>query len=230
MKKTFKKYINKFGLMMTTTALLLTSCYKDVDVWDSATLEYSGTFFFELFDSKMENKIASYDHDIQLLIYNTNENIKNNIWIDDTHEEIPLKSKFTLSGDASMFQSSTSVFADLEDNTLGEIGIPTTAPTAADEETTAAVTNIKSVILEGKILPKAGTTTSGNPVDSIYIKINMLSGNATYRSAEVPVADRTDPLVAEFEWVYQGVTQDETLNDTIVISGHRKTGFPEDDH
>ncbi|WP_010136242.1 lipid-binding protein [Ochrovirga pacifica] len=220
-----------FGLFSIIATLTLTSCNEDVDVWDSETLEYSGTFFWELYNEDMSTKYYSYDHDRQLLIYNTAENMEGKVWIDDTHHDIPLKSKFTFSGDSESFMSTTSDFDSLDNNVLAT-EVPSTAPTAAGQEIVEPRDYIRSTVLEGKILPNAATTTSGNPVDSIYIKIKLLSGTVKFTSYEVPEALRANPEIPEYAWEYDSATYDpsNTADETLIISGHRKTGFAEDDH
>ncbi|MDO6803701.1 lipid-binding protein [Wenyingzhuangia sp. 1_MG-2023] len=227
------KYIKSIGLLSITALMSLTSCSEDVDVWDSETLDYSGTYFWELYNEDMSAKYIAYDHNIQLLIYNTAANQENTVWLEDTDHIFPLKSKFSFSGNSESFASTTDVFDELDVNTSAlEDASPETAPTGTGETTTVDVDYIKSTILEGKILPDAATTVSGNPVDSIYVKIKLLSGTATFTSYEVDESLRANPEVAEFAWQYQSATYDPTVleDETYVLSGHRKTGFAEDDH
>lgn len=217
------------GLLLFTTTMLVSSCSEEVDVWDSETLEYSGTYFWEQYDEDMTTKYVEYDHSVQLMIYNTAANVENEVWIEDTDHVFPLKSKFSLTGNSESFVSTTEDFDSLEANTLA-IEEPATAPTGTGEEITEDRDYIKATILEGKILPDAGTTTSGNPVDSIYIKIKLLSGSVKFTSYEIDESLRADPEIAEYAWEYDSATYDNTLDETYVISGHRKTGFAEDDH
>ncbi|MEN8826161.1 MAG: lipid-binding protein [Wenyingzhuangia sp.] len=91
---------------------------------------------------------------------------------------------------------------------------------------------IRAIVLEGKILTDAATTISGNPVDSIYIKLKLLSGSVSFKSYELPEALRANPEEREFDWEYTHATYDSTntADETYILSGHRKTGFVEDDH
>lgn len=228
MKKIKLNYKTLFGLFIATS-LLLTSCDEDVEVWDSETLDYSGTFFWELYNEDMTAKFIEYDHAIQLLIYNTADNVDNQVWMEDTDHVFPFKSKFTFTGNSESFASTTESFDDLENNTLA-IEEPSTAPTGTGESITEARDYIKTTVLEGKILPNAATTTSGNPVDSIYVKIKLLSGTVSFTSFEIDESLRADPEVVEYGWKYSSAAYDNTLDETYVISGHRKTGFAEDDH
>lgn len=227
-----KKNIIYVSLFLLT--IVLSSCEEDLEIWDSNTLEYSGTFFWELYNEDMTTKYVGYDHDIQLLIYNTSSNIKNEVWFEDTDHIFPLKSKFFLDGTAESFKSTSESFDDLPNNILTvedkDLGLPGNKPTGLNQEVTEDRDYIRNTILEAKILKDAGTTISGNPVDSIYIKIKLYSGTVTYSSYSIPVELRTDPEVEEFGWKFSSATYDNSLDEIYVISGHRKTGFSEDDH
>lgn len=223
------KKINIYiGLILI--AFAFSSCEEDLDIWDSKTLDYSGTYFWELYSEDMSSKYIEYDHSIQLLIYNTSDNINNQMWFEDTDHIFPLKSKFVFDGTPEAFKSSSEGFQDLPYNILSIDELPTPAPTGLNQETTENRDYIKSSILEGKILKNAGTTVSGNPVDSIYVKIKLFSGTATYISEEVPIELRADPEVEEFRWIFDSSTYDNSLDEVYILSGHRKTGFAEDDH
>lgn len=222
-----KKNILYISLFFFT--LTMSSCKEDVEIWDSNTLGYSGTYFWELFSEDMTDVYVGYDHDVQLMIYNSSANVENEVWIEDTDGVFPLKSKFSLQGTPESFSSVSMDFADLI-NDVNAIVVPDDKPTGLSQEVTEDRDYIRNAILEGKILANAGTTISGNPVDSLYIKIKLLSGTVTFTSKAVPVELRADPEVEEFAWEYSNATYDNTLDETYVISGHRKTGFSQDDH
>jgi len=222
-----KKNIIYIAVLIMT--LSMSSCKEDVEVWDSNTLGYSGTFFYQLYSEDNQDLYVDFDHDVQLMIYNTSANVENEIWIDDHDEVFGLKSKFSLQGNSESFSSVSTNFTDLENN-ISAIEAPSTDPTTLNEEVTVDRDYIRTFIVDGKILPSASTTVSGNPVDSIYIKLTLLSGTVSFKSYSVPVEKRDDPEVEQFEWKYESATYDNTLDETYVISGHRKTGFAEDDY
>ncbi|WP_111708156.1 lipid-binding protein [Lutibacter citreus] len=208
----------------------INSCNEDVEVWDSNTLNYSGTYFWELLSEDGADTFLSYDYDGQkILIYNTSDNVENEIWMEDTEHIFPLKSKFSLQGNSESFSSTSTNFDELTNNLLA-VELPSSTPSASNEELVEDRDYIRNFIVEGKILSDAGTTASGNPVDSLYIKIKLLSGTVKFTSYSVPVNLRADPEVEEFAWEYVGVTYDSTRDESYVISGYRKTGFSEDDH
>ncbi|MFV0565282.1 MAG: lipid-binding protein [Flavobacteriaceae bacterium] len=210
------------------------ACEEDLEIWDSSTLDYSGTFFWELYSEDMSTKYESYDHDNQILIYNTSDNVANNVWLEDTGFVFPLKSKFYLDGTAESFKSTSDSFDALPNNYVTvedpDEALPATKPTGLNEEVTVDASYIRNTILEGKILKNAGTTVSGNPVDSLYVKIKLYSGTVTYESYLLAEELWEDPEVEQFEWKFKSAVYDNTLDETYIISGHRKTGFAEDDH
>lgn len=197
---------NIIYLALVLFSFTISSCQEDVEVWDSNTLSYSGTYFWELLSEDMADTYLPYDYkDQKLLIYNTSENIQNEIWIEDTQNIFPLKSKFSLEGTSTSFMSKSMDFAELTNNVVpieslieGTTTVPALVkPTALNQEKVVDVDYIRAAILDGKILPKAGTTASGHAVDSIYIKIKLYSGTVKYTSYSVPLALRADPEVEE---------------------------------
>lgn len=210
-----------------------TSCEKELDLWNSETLDYSGRFVFQLMSEDMQDVYMPYDGS-EIQIYNTSNNVANEMWIDDISHFIPLKSKFSFTGTSDSFKSSSLEYDKLGDNIYAVNVVPTSAPTAAGQTTTinkfsATSTNyLNGAILEGKIIPNAATTPGGNKADSLYLKIVLHTGTATYTSYAVPVSLRKDPEKEEFAWKFQSSTVDPTRDETYVIGGYRYTGMPED--
>ncbi|RZT96959.1 lipid-binding putative hydrolase [Ancylomarina subtilis] len=202
----------------------LTACNDDIEIWDSAVLDYSGTYVVDLTDVD-----GNVHHDM-IEIYNTAANVENEVIIDDHNGTIELRSKFSLDGDFSNFKSKSIDFADLalNENAIADAK-PETAPTGLDQTASPETWYIKAAITEGKILPKGMTTEAGNVADSIYMKVVLYSGTVNFKSASVPTEYRANPDVEEFEWVFVDVAHDATKDETVVISGNRYTGFPEDD-
>ena len=219
-----KKIFYLFSLL--TFAIAFSSCQEDLEIWDSETLEYSGRFIVDLMSEDMSDVLAD---EYELQIYNTSDNIANEVWIDDIDGLFPLKSKFNFTGNSSSFKSTTEDFAELPYNIMSTEDLPSPAPTAAGQTTTVDEQwYVRAAILEGKILPKAATTIGGNEVDSIYMKVKLYSGVATFKSYEIPESMRQDPEKAEFKWKFESSTHDTALDETYVVSGHRYSGMPED--
>ncbi|MBF6596656.1 MAG: hypothetical protein ITF98_00305 [Fermentimonas sp.] len=222
--------MKKIVFLFSVISLLFTfsSCQEGLDNWNSETYEYSGRFVFKLMSEDMSVTYVDYpDSEIQL--YNTAENVVNNVWIDDHGGVFPLKSKFEFSGDASAFKSVTEDFEQLPENLLSTEDVPSEAPTAVGQTFTEEEQwYIKATILEGKILPDAATSIGGNMADSLYLKIRLYSGAATFTSYEISEALRADPNVPEFEWRFTSAVPNPEMEETYVIGGYRYTGMPED--
>lgn len=222
--------MKKTGLfiLISLFALNFTACKEELEIWDSETVEYSGRYVFKLLDEEMTSTLIDYGS-YEIRIYNTSDNLPNIVWIEDGEAVFPLKSKFTLTGDASSFKSASEDFAQLDNNIVSTEEQPKPAPTAAGQTIDVEEKEyIRASILEGKILPDAATSPGGNKTDSLYIKIKLYSGTATYTSYEVPVVLRKDPEKAEFAWKFQSATHNPDLDEVYVIGGYRYTGFPED--
>jgi len=207
----------------------MSSCKEDVDVWDSNTLSYSGTYYYELYDDASE-LYWGYLHSQSMMIYNTSDNVENEIWFENFDAgSWHIKSKFFLNGSSESFQSSSMDFDDLSNNEAA-IGAPSVKPTGLGQSVSVERDYIRNAIVDGNITTDGETTVSGNPVDAISITFKMLSGTVNFTSYSLPVEVRVDPNVEEFDWLYASATYDNTLDETWTFSGHRKTGFAEDDH
>ena len=216
-------------------ALALGACDDDIEIWDSATLDYSGTYVCQVL--KADGSVyADYSDSRKIDIYNTDANIANELWITDHDKWLELTSKFFLDGDASNFASKSLEYDDLPLN-VSMVKASGDAPTGVGQILRDTIWGAKTALVEGKILPKAMTTIGGNVTDSIYMKIKFMYGDVTFISQEVPEAYRANPDVAEFEWVFEssihntvkanGDVRDEEF---YMYSGHRYTGFSEDAH
>ncbi|MDR2915428.1 MAG: hypothetical protein LBV74_11445 [Tannerella sp.] len=223
--------MKKIYILSIIGCLAFTACDQDIDIWDSETLDYSGRFLFEFKDAPDKDQGYSMDKEIQL--FNTSNNVANEIWIDDIYHEIPFKSKFFLEGDASSFKSKTTDFNQLTDNEYS-FEFPSDNPETADDREEIPQYYLRCYINEGKIIPGGATTIGGNQADSIYIKLTLYNGTVYFKSAFIPEDERTDPSVA-YKWEIDKVTTELDENDpdmkatkTYILSGHRYTGYPED--
>jgi len=205
--------------------LFITACDEDVEVWDSATLDYSGRYVVAV---QSEDQSATYA-EIQMDVFNTAKNLSDEMWIQDLDDLFPLQAKIFIEGNTSSFKSKSMNFDDLGDN-INAITVPETAPTADGQSVTEDRYYIRCGLVDGKVIANAATTIGGNTADSLYMKIRLLSGTVTFKSFSVPVALRADPDKEEFAWEFDSMVYDDALDETYVLSGHRYTGFPEDDH
>lgn len=215
-------------LLSIFAVLLFISCMDEKDNWYSATFEYSGRYVFKLISEDMTETYIDYEGQ-EIQIYNTVENVANKIWLEDGGDIFPIKNIFTLTGDASSFKSVSEDFAQLNYNIFSIDELPKPNPTAAGQTVEIEEKEyIKAAVLEGKILPGAATSIGGNKTDSLYIKIKLYSGTATYESYEILESLRKDPEKPEFAWKFKSAVHDSSLDEIYVIAGHRYTGMPED--
>jgi len=226
-----KNIINKFFLVAVVmiVGLSFTSCDEEIEIWDSATLEYSGTYVYELKNADATTTYVGYSDQNKIEIYNTSANVENEVIIYDHGKMFPLKSKFNFSGDPTNFASKSLLFEELTNNEEA-VELPDSKPVALTDVLSEDRDYLRAAVVEGSILEDAMTTIGGNVADSIYFKIVLYSGTANFKSVAVPVEYRANPDKEEFEWELVSVVRDDTKDETYVISGHRYTGFSEDSH
>lgn len=219
--------MKKLYILSIIGCLAFSACDQDLDIWDSETLEYSGRFLYELYDENMSKQYVDYSYGYEIRIYNTSDNRMNEIWIDDIYQEIPLKSKFFLDGNASSFKSKSTDFSQLTNNEYALVFPEGNPESAEDRIENIPQEYIRCYINEGKIIPKGATTIGGNQADSIFIKLTLCSGTASFKSVFIPEENRTDPNIA-YKWEVDVITHDPEKDETYIFSGHRYTGYPED--
>ena len=210
-------------------SLTYTSCNEELEIWDSNTLAYSGTFDFQLLSEDETTVYVGYSAGEQIQIYNTAANKENEIWIHDLHHLFPLTSKFSLTGDASSFSSTSTNFDDLTNN-LDALDLPTADPTAAGETITEDREYLRGYVENGSIGKADIQTEGGNTSDSIKFKIVLYSGTATFTAYETPEETWVVPDTPEYAWEFTSVSYDNTKDETYVVSGYRYTGHSEDIH
>ncbi|GHT24550.1 hypothetical protein AGMMS4957_17760 [Bacteroidia bacterium] len=224
------------------TAFIFTSCDNELDNWNSATYEYAGRFVVAATCQEFPGKSAIIEKGNEIYLYNTASNITNEIWLDDVSGKFPLKSKFSLTGNASGFSAAAAgenvnsrVF--IYNATYGEYIL--FSPSNADDfpvATAAGQTNdgiqeyTRATLQEGKIQPKAATSIGGNVTDGIYLKLTLHTDKVQFQSYLLPAADWETPGVAEYGWelVPNSKTVDVSKDEHWTIAGYRYTGYPED--
>ncbi len=205
----------------------LVSCEEELELWDSSALEYAGRYVVELQAEDQSETYYDYGYGMEIDLYNTAADVENEIWFEDLHSDIPLKVKLFLDGSPESFMSKSLEFDDLGIN-WDHIDLPSDEPTDAGLTVTEDRDYLRAGVVEGKLLKEAATTIGGNVADSVYVKIVLKSGSATFESNAYPEEQWADPSIPEYFWEYVSMDYDATLDETYVISGHRYTGFPED--
>lgn len=219
-----KNKLTKIAAVAFLGMLSFSSCSEDLDIWDSKTLEYAGTYDYQVLSEDESTVEESWGH--HALIYNTAANTANTIFLEYEFNADSFKSVFNLTGDSSSFASSSSDFEDLPLQEGDDF--PATIPTAVGETETNEYK--KLYIQSGAIVANAATTTGGNTADSFNIKITCMTGDVTFTSYEIAEDAWADPAVPEFDWEITSAVHDDTLDETYVLNGYRYTGFSEDDH
>lgn len=218
--------------------LLLASCQKDVEVWDSATLDYSGRYVFRILNT--DGSVEQDYSGAEFQIYNTAANVANEVWFDDFENFFAFKSKLFLSGSTDAFTSTLTDYDKLPDNQYtfstvsGDyaygigLALPSTAPTATGQSTTEDRFYLRGCISEGKITKNGFTTKGGNQTDGIRFKITLYGGTMTFTSYELPESSWADPNTPEYAWRIVSVDYDSEYTEEYYIEGFRYTGYPED--
>lgn len=100
----------------------------------------------EWFTQYFAGGAALTDHH-KLITYNTSDPLSGKLWVDD-HEVWTFKAKFDVDLNAMTFR-------------------------AGDNIDNVAHAGVKIKVYEGKVIPRAGRSRSGNVVDSIYLKVEF---------------------------------------------------------
>jgi hypothetical protein len=137
------KKMYRAGALFIGAALLFSACTKDPDVEKTSTQEFSGEWFIEYY----EGGAPVTDHH-KILTYNTSDPNSGKVWVEDP-DVWPFKAKFDVDPAALTFKAMNSA------------------------EDVANGTGLTIKVYEGKVLPKAGKSKSGNLVDSIYLKVEF---------------------------------------------------------
>ena len=129
----------------TLPVLFLTACTEKPDVENTEAVKMAGEWFVEYFEDA--NPTVPLDHHSILLTYNTAEPKSGQMWIDDPNFW-PFKSKVNVD------------FGSMNFN-------------ATDNAANAELAGESIKLYEGKVIPKAGFSKTGNQVDSIYLRVEF---------------------------------------------------------
>ncbi|MDR1022273.1 MAG: hypothetical protein LBL94_03230 [Prevotellaceae bacterium] len=224
----------------------LASCDNELDNWYSETFSYSGRFAVATACAEYDSDNTAVADGLEVLIYNTADNVADEIWIDFSVAGAPQKGKFKVTGapaEALCAQvaeniSSSTYYIDT-DYGLAPFD-PSYAdyfrvPAAAGEPNDGAQLYTRITLGVLKILPGAATSIGGNVVDSIYLTVTLHHAYMKFESVQTDSEGWADPAVPEFEWLPKLGTNepvpadDEDFPDEHwTISGYRYTGYPED--
>ena len=223
-------------------SVCFTACEEELEIWDSATYEYSGRWHFKAMSENGQILKEYGSHTIQT--YNSADDVSDELWIYDVNNVFAakedsegertgniggIKIKAQLEGDYSNFYSVDNSEEGAGLNASG-FPVPGIAPGEADENVPAEDdVNVipgffnKGTVLEGKILKGAGTSKSGSQVDSIYLRLKLFAGEIVYNS--VYDAENESYVWDSGEFSYYAQP-----DSVVIISGTRYTGFEEDEY
>lgn len=218
-------------IFLSFVSLVLTSCFKEIDNWDSAVLDYSGRYVVRLLDAE-GNAITDYDG-TEIHLYSTAANKADEMWIDDFQNLLPIKTKVFFTGTPSGFKSVETDYDKLPAN-LYDQNAPTVKPTAEgqtyvsiDEQRDPRI--MKMAVLEGKITPDGYTTRGGNVTDAIRLKVKIFYGSLTFTSYKTPESTWAVPGVPEYAWEFKESKYLPDYDKELIIEGYLYTGFDEDE-
>ena len=137
------KTMNKAGALLLGAALLFSACTKDPEVERTNTEEFGGEWYIQYYESGQS--LTDYH---KILTYNTADPNSSQVWVDDP-DVWPFKAKLDVDPQAFTFK----------------------AMNGATDVANGSGLTIK--VYEGKVMPKAGKSKSGNTVDSIYLKVEF---------------------------------------------------------
>ena len=139
------KFIYRILVAGILPVMVFNACTKKPDIDNTVAVKMAGEWFVQYFEDA-DPATPLTDHSI-LLTYNTSDAASGQMWVDD-HNIWPFKAKMNV---------------DYGNLSFG--AIDNTANTASSGETVK--------VYEGKVLPKAGHSKTGNLVDSIYLKLEF---------------------------------------------------------
>ncbi|MGQ1891115.1 lipid-binding protein [Thermophagus sp. OGC60D27] len=211
------------------------SCQEDLDIWDSATYDYAGRWYFKV-TGEDGHVVKEYGSHL-LHTFNSAADVPNELWIYDANnvfaavEDLDgaptvnvkgIQIMNIIVGSAAEFSSVDQTFEDALEN-VSSFPLPNADPSG--EGDTKVIPNFfnKGFIMEGKILEGAGSSKSGSAVDSIYLKMKLFAGEIVYNSV---YDDEND----EYVWDSGSFSYYSEPDSIVILAGTRYTGFSEDEY
>ena len=217
-------------IILSLLSLVLSSCFEEIDNWDSAVLDYSGRYVVKLLDTD-GNILTDFDG-TEIHLYSTSANKADEMWIDDFQSLFPMKSKIFFTGTTSDFKSVSTNYDDLPVNLYSQ-DFPKNAPTAEGQTYVTKdhddIRYLKVALLEGKITKNGFTTKGGNVTDAIRLKVKLYSGSLTFTSYKKPEAEWANPTTPEYAWEFKEMEYIPEYDEEYIIEGYLYTGFDEDE-
>ena len=239
--KNMKKIIYLFSIL--SIIVVFSSCNEELDNWYTETTSYDGRFVVATTCEEYSSDNTTIADGLELMFYNTADNVANELWLDTEVAGQHIKGKFKFTGEPSDFTSAVTVDNIASDSYLidtdyGPAPFSSSyasyfrVPTAAGQLNDGIQLYTRITLLKGKILPNKATTIGGNTADSVYVKTIMHHDFMQFESYETPQVDWEDPEVPEFAWrAKPGTNTPATAADwdeNWTLAAYRYTGMPED--
>lgn len=234
--------MKKIFLLIFALSIIGVSCQEEFEVGETNTAAFAGQWFYQLRLSDgsvyydLDATMYGYEFEQPFLTYNSAANKTNEVWFDDQDLMFPLKSKFTLVGTPESFS------ADLAVNERVLSGFdPTDVPEEDQVDGKKVVIEMNdgdyylAKILEGKIIKGAATVwldIQKAKTDSIYVKYAFFGGNFNFTvKRNIKIDTVNNVVVRDTSFIYTRDTDFfDVLDpaDTLIMSGHRWTGWEVD--
>ncbi len=240
--------MKKIFLLIITLSIIGVSCQDEFEPGETNAAPFAGTWYYQLrasdgsiywdFDDVYPDATGE-EH--PFLTYNSADNTSTEVWFDDQEWNGLLKAKFTIVGTPENFKAGIVVnelYAETPDViSTDEVDGKQVIINANDDYYLAE-------IVEGKILKGAATVWADlekAKSDSIYVKFAFHGADFHYTvkrnikidsvTRVVPTVPPSDSAVWDTTFVYvRDALFFDVLDpiDTLIITGHRKTGWEYD--
>jgi hypothetical protein len=185
---------------------------KEYDSINSKTVNFAGDWYYQ--ELSANTGVVNIDYQkYRLITYNTSANKSNEIWIDDQNRKINMKFKAVINGQLDSFA------ADYSPNVYYD----TTVFYPEQSKVVGAIDSALQLyegfeLLSGKIIKNAAYSKTGMLVDSIFLHISAHLNRFIFINVDYGI---------DTAWQYQSSVN---LLEEFIISGHRFTGFQDDDY
>ena len=227
--------------------MLAASCEEEFEPGSTNTVEFAGQWLYELQASDgtviydIYDTYPNYGGGDPFLTYNSSDNKANEVWFDDQGWNGLIRAKFSIEGTSESFKSGIVV------NEL-ILGTPEVAEEDMVDGKQVVLNSVGDYflaeIVEAKIIPGAATVWADpqkSTTDSIYVKFAFHGADfhftvkqnvkVSYVDRIIPTVPPSDSITYDTSYVYvRDADFFDVLapEDTLIITGHRYTGWEVD--
>ena len=237
--------MKKIIFLCVSAAMVLTSCFKEIDNWYTNTAAYDGRYSIAIICDDDPDLDRDIEEGEELMIYNSAANVANEIIISTHIDDEAIRGKFQITGTPANFSGVNEKTLNLAQGTalttgnvyyrVNAAGNPSAVPPSGNPGSAGIEYNgvqmyCRLSLDSGKITPNGATTIGGNKSDGVLLEVTLYSEYLIFESYETPQATWANPGVPEFAWrVKDGSrTPANKFEVQCKLDGYRYTGFPED--